>query len=117
MNNKPRLAIFVISAGLMLSTSSQAFDLYAETDATSPAIIAPQTPPTKPNSKTLKNKQENIRAKRAAEKKQRKEQRKARYRKERMERREDRGGEQRKEHRGVYREQHNYPKTTNTHEQ
>ena len=99
MIKKPTLAIITITTGLIFSSSSQAFDLYAETDANT---VAPVTAPANKTAQPVKNNQEIIRAKRNEERKERRE-----VRKERMERRHEERREARKERMGGNNTRHN----------
>ncbi len=105
MNKRPTLVIIAIVAGVMISTSSQAFDLYAETDSNS---VAPTTLAPANNSSTSKNsakaskpanKQADIRTRRNVEKQKRQEAREERRDKFREERRERRREERQERHR------------------
>lgn len=93
MNKRPTLVIIAIVAGVMISTSSQAFDLYAETDSNSvvPTTLAPadNSSTSKNSAKASKpaNKQADIRTRRNIEKQKRQEAREERRDKFREERR------------------------------
>lgn len=106
MNKRPTLVIIAIVAGVMISTSSQAFDLYAETDSNSvvPTTLAPadNSSTSKNSAKASKpaNKQADIRTRRNIEKQKRqeaREERRDKFREERRERRREGRHERRHE--------------------
>jgi Skp family chaperone for outer membrane proteins len=112
MNKRPTLVTIAIVAGAMISTCSQAFDLYAETDSNS---LAPTTLAPANNSSTSKNsakaskpanKQADIRTRRNVEKQKRQEAREERRDKFREERRERRREERQERYREKRNERH-----------
>lgn len=109
MNKKSTLLLITIATGLMASNSSQAFDLYAETDSNSviPTTSAPSdNSPAgkKPTKATLQpaNKQADIRTRRNNERTRRheaREERREKFREERKERRREKLNERHREER------------------